>query len=66
MHASKWSPPKLLEIRGRINIPYSATVHSDIQEECGTSRLVTALVLKFSGAQWDVIAVLTSYLILNT
>ena len=41
-------------------------MHSDVQEECGTSRLVTALVLKFSGVQWDIIAVLTSYLMLNT
>ena len=26
-------------------------VHGDIQEVCGSSRIVTALVLKFTGAQ---------------
>jgi len=41
-------------------------VHSDIQEVCGSSRIVTALVLKFAGTHWGVTALLTSYLMLNT
>ena len=32
----------------------------------GNSRLLTALVLKFAGAHWGAVALLTSYLMLNT
>ena len=37
-------------------------VYNDIQEVCGTSRLVTALVLT---VRWGSIALLTSFLMLN-
>ena len=39
--------------RGRINIP----AHNDIQDVCGTSRLVTALARKFSDTLQDASAV---------
>jgi len=39
-------------------------VHWDIQEVCGTSRIVTALVPKFAGMHWG--TVILSYLTLNT
>ena len=32
----------------------------DIQEVCGSSRILTALVLKFAGACWGAVALLTS------
>ena len=41
-------------------------VHSSIQEVCGSSRIVTALVLKLASAQWGATALWTSYLMLNT
>ena len=44
----------------------NSIVHRDIQEVCGSSRLLTALVLKFAGARWGAVALLTSYLTLNT
>jgi len=40
-------------------------VHRDIQEVCGSSRQLTALVLKFAGAHWGAVALLTSYLTLK-
>ena len=49
-----------------IKLTFSSIVHRDIQEVCGSSRLLTALVLKFAGARWGVVALLTSYLTLNT
>ena len=50
--------------RGKINITH--VVHSDIQEVCGISRTVTALVLKFTGVWYGAITLLTSSLKLNT
>jgi len=41
-------------------------VHRDTQEVCRSSRILTALVLKFARARWDAVARLTSYLMLNT
>jgi len=41
-------------------------VQNDIQEVCESSKIVIALVLKFTGAKWGAIALLTSYLMLNT
>ena len=37
-----------------------STVHSDIQEVCGSSRIVTALLLKFARVSRGTIALLTS------
>ena len=34
-----------------IKSTFHSIVHRDIQEECGSSRILTALVLKFAGAQ---------------
>ena len=41
-------------------------VHRDIHEVCRISRILTAIVLKFAGAHWGAVALLTSYLTLNT
>ena len=41
-------------------------VYNDMQEVCGSSGLVTALVLRFAGDQRGLIAVWTFYLMLNT
>jgi len=41
-------------------------VDRDIQEVCGSSRILTALALKFAVARWGAVALLTSYLTLNT
>ena len=49
-----------------IKLTFHSIVHRDIQELCGSSRLLTALVLKFAGARWGAVALLTSYLTLNT
>jgi len=49
-----------------IKLTFHSIVHRDIQEVCGSSRLLTALVLKFAGARWGAVALLTSYLTLNT
>jgi len=48
----------------KINIP--SIVDRDLQEVCGSSRILTALVLKFAGVRWGAVALLTSYLMLNT
>ena len=40
--------------------------YSDIQEECGSSRIVTALSLNVAGVRWGTTALLTSYPMLNT
>ena len=39
---------------------------SKIQEVCRSSRILTALVLKFAGVRWGAVALLTSYPTLNT
>jgi len=49
-----------------IKLAFHSIVDRDIQEVCGSSRLLTALVLKFAGARWGAVALLTSYLTLNT
>jgi len=41
-------------------------VYSDIQAVCRSSKIVTALVLKFTREQWGATALLTSYPMLNT
>ena len=38
----------------------------DIEEVYGSSRLLTALVLKFAGARRGAVALLTSYVMLNS
>jgi len=38
----------------------------DIKEGWGSNRLLTGLVLKFAGARWVAVVLLTSYLMLNT
>ena len=48
-----------------IKLTFHSIVYRDIQEVCGSSRLLTALVLKFAGARWGAVALLTSYLTLN-
>ena len=48
-----------------IKLTFHSIVHRDIQEVCGSSRLLTALVLKSAGARWGTVALLTSYLTLN-
>jgi len=40
-------------------------VHSDIQEVCRSSGILTALMLKFARAWWGPIALLASYLMLT-
>jgi len=47
-------------------LTFHSIVHRDIQEACESSRILTALVLKFARAQWGTVALLTSYLKLNT
>jgi len=49
-----------------IKLTFHSIVDRDIQEVCGSSRIVTALVLKFARAHWGAVALLTSYLMLNT
>ena len=49
-----------------IKLTFHSIVHRDIQEVCGSSRILTALVLKFGGARWGIVDLLTSYLMLNT
>ena len=49
-----------------IKLTFHSIVDRDIQEVCGSSRILTALVLKFAGARWGAVALLTSYLTLNT
>ena len=44
----------------------TSIVHRDIEEVYGSSRLLTALVLKFAGARWGAVALLTSYVMLNS
>jgi len=51
--------------RGKITF-HMGIVHSDLQEVCGSSRIVTALVLKFAGACWGATASSTPYPMLNT
>jgi len=48
-----------------IKLTFHSIVHRDIQEVCGCSRLLTALVLKFAGVRWGAVALLTSYLTLK-
>ena len=50
----------------RDKLTFHSIVHRDIQEVCGNSRILTALVLKFAGACWGTVALLTSYMTLNT
>ena len=38
-----------------IKLTFHSIVHWDIQEVCGSSRLLTALVLKFVGACWGAV-----------
>ena len=38
-----------------IKLTFHSIVHRDIQEVCGSSRLLTALVLKFARARWGVL-----------
>jgi len=40
--------------------------YSDIQEECGSSRIATALLLNFARVRWGTTALLTCYPMLNT
>jgi len=65
----------LLNVGGRIKdklyahvikLTFHSIVDRDIQEVCRSSRVLTALVLKFAGARWGAVALLTSYLTLNT
>ena len=49
-----------------IKLTFHSLVDRDIQEVCGSSRILTALVLKFAGAGWGTVALLTSDLMLNT
>ena len=35
-----------------IELTFHSIVHRDIQEVCRSSRILTALVLKFAGARW--------------
>ena len=49
-----------------IKLTFHSIVHRDIQEVCGSSRILTAPVFKFAGVCWGVVALLTSYLMLNT
>jgi len=49
-----------------IKLTFHSIVHRDIQEVCRSSRILTALVLKFAGARWGTVALLTFYLTLNT
>jgi len=49
-----------------IKLTFHSIVDRDIQEVCGSSRILTALVLKFAEARWGAVALLTSYLTLNT
>ena len=49
-----------------MKLTFHGIVHRDIQEVCGSSRLLTALVLKFAGAHWGAVTLLTSSLTLNT
>ena len=49
-----------------IKLTFHSIVDRDIQEVCGSSRILTALVLKFAGALWGAVALLTSYLTFNT
>ena len=49
-----------------IKLTFHSIVHRDIQEVCENSRILTALVLKFAGVRWGTVALLTSYLTLNT
>jgi len=56
--------PRLLQAHV-IKLTFHSIVDRDIQEVCGSSRLLTALVLKFAGAHWGAVALLTSYLMLN-
>ena len=41
-------------------------MHNDTQEVCGSSRLVTALVLTIDGVRWGLNALQTSYLMLKS
>jgi len=43
-----------------ITSTFHSIVDRDIQEVCGSSRILTALVLKFTGARWGAVALLTS------
>ena len=49
-----------------MKLKFHSIVHRDIQEVCGSSRILTALVLKFARAWWGAVALLTSYLMPNT
>jgi len=51
---------------GMIKLTFRNIVHRDIQQVCRSSRLLTALVLKFAGVRWGTVALLTSYLTLST
>jgi len=49
-----------------IKSTFYSIVGRDIQEVCGSSGILTVVVLKFAGACWGAVALLTSYLTLNT
>ena len=49
-----------------IKLTFHSIVDGDIQEVCRSSRILTALALKFAGARWGAVALLTSFLTLNT
>ena len=49
-----------------IKLTFHSIMDRDIKEVCGSSRILTTLVLKFAGACWGAVALLTSYLTLNT
>jgi len=49
-----------------IKLTFHSIVDRDIQEVCGSSRILTALVLKYASARWGAVALLTSYPTLNT
>jgi len=42
-----------------IKLTFHSIVHRDIQEVRGSSRLLTALVMKLAGAHWGAVALLT-------
>jgi len=47
-------------------LTFHSIVDRNIQKVCGSSRILTAVVLKFAGVHWGAVALLTSYLTPNT
>ena len=53
-------------MRTQYNLAFHSILYNDMQEVCENSRLLMALVLRVAGDRWGLIALLTSYLMLNT